>query len=128
MWTTRTAAGHPPGLGTLRGDVSQSVTAVFPLRLSSGTSSFRSRVDPDPPLRKLRFGEAAASTGRGRHGAIFQPVVRRGCPLAPWSALVTTVVPGEPLGRLSTPTLTMPSGRGDGIIVGVLTLRFRFPF
>ena len=123
MWTTRTAAGHPPGLGTLRGDVSQSVTAVFPLRLSSGTSSFRSRVDPDPPLRKLRFGEAAASTGRGRHGAIFQPVVRRGCPLAPWSALVTTVVPGRPpKAVLATPIAI------TGIIVGVSLLCFRFAF
>jgi hypothetical protein len=58
----------------------------------------------DPLLHELGFEAVAASTRCGPRASPFQPVVCRDRSLAPWSALVTTVVPGERLERLSTPT------------------------
>jgi hypothetical protein len=86
----------------------------------------------DPRLRELGFEAVAASTGCGPRASPFQPVVCRDRPLAPWSALVTTVVPGERLERLSTPTLGPCRASAAitviGIIVGVSLLCFRFAF
>jgi hypothetical protein len=136
----------PPGVSSLGSRVSalhrrrrDHLAATVPTRRrdprgprrTPNRRSTRSVRPGDPRLRELGFEAVTASTGGGPRALLFQPVVCRDRPLAPWSALVTTVVPGEPLGRPSTPTLTMPSacvGRSGGIIVGVLALCFRFPF
>ena len=102
------------------------------LRRTPGRRSTRAFRPGDPRLHELRFGQAAGSTRCGLGGAIFQPAVCRGCPPAPWSALVTAAVPGEPLDRLSTlPFGPLPHVGGQamiGIIVRLSSACFRFRF
>ena len=86
----------------------------------------------DPRLHELGFEAVTASTGCGPRASPFPPVVCRDRSVAPWSALVTTVVPGERLERLSTPIDAHADDAeravAMGIIVGVPLLCFRFAF